>query len=148
MAKGNTKKSFLDYFKLSDSSDDDFDDDLFDEDEDDYEDEDDMDDRLDDEYDDEDDYDDDFYDDDYDDIIQIRIVKKERFGDRFLLDTFEYSDVEDKVQYLVDWLNYTFENFELQTTALFAGLILLSIPSLKKQELPKSKINIWCFNKT
>ena len=57
MAKGNTKKSFLDYFKLSDSSDDDFDDDLFDEDEDDYEDEDDMDDRLDDEYDDEDDYD-------------------------------------------------------------------------------------------
>lgn len=27
MAKGNTKKSFLDYFKLSDSSDDDFDDD-------------------------------------------------------------------------------------------------------------------------
>ena len=52
MAKGNTKKSFLDYFKLSDSSDDDFDDDLFDEDEDDYEDEDDMDDRLDDEYDD------------------------------------------------------------------------------------------------
>ena len=37
MAKGNTKKSFLDYFKLSDSSDDDFDDDLFDEDEDDYE---------------------------------------------------------------------------------------------------------------
>ena len=36
MAKGNTKKSFLDYFKLSDSSDDDFDDDLFDEDEDDY----------------------------------------------------------------------------------------------------------------
>ena len=35
MAKGNTKKSFLDYFKLSDSSDDDFDDDLFDEDEDD-----------------------------------------------------------------------------------------------------------------
>ena len=38
MAKGNTKKSFLDYFKLSDSSDDDFDDDLFDEDEDDYED--------------------------------------------------------------------------------------------------------------
>ena len=57
MAKGNTKKSFLDYFKLSDSSDDDFDDDLFDEDEDDYEDEDDMDERLDDEYDDEDDYD-------------------------------------------------------------------------------------------
>ena len=57
MAKGNTKKSFLDYFKLSDSRDDDFDDDLFDEDEDDYEDEDDMDDRLDDEYDDEDDYD-------------------------------------------------------------------------------------------
>lgn len=36
MAKG--KKSFLDYFKLNDSSDDDFDDDLFDEDEDDYED--------------------------------------------------------------------------------------------------------------
>lgn len=34
MAKG--KKSFLDYFKLNDSSDDDFDDDLFDEDEDDY----------------------------------------------------------------------------------------------------------------
>ena len=57
MAKGNTKKSFLDYFKLSDSSDDDFDDDLFDEDEDDEEEEDEMDDRLDDEYDDEDDYD-------------------------------------------------------------------------------------------
>lgn len=52
-------------------------------------------------------------DDDYDDIIQIRIVKKERFGDRFLLDTFEYSDVEDKVQYLVDWLNYTFENIDI-----------------------------------
>ena len=30
MAKGNTKKSFLDYFKLNDSSDEDFDDDLFD----------------------------------------------------------------------------------------------------------------------
>lgn len=49
------KKSFLDYFKLNDSSDDDFDDDLFDEDEDDYEDEDTVEDE--DDYDeDEDDY--------------------------------------------------------------------------------------------
>ena len=56
MAKGNTKKSFLDYFKLSDSSDDDFDDDLFDEDEDDYEDED-MGEDVDDDYDDDDGYD-------------------------------------------------------------------------------------------
>lgn len=49
------KKSFLDYFKLNDSSDDDFDDDLFDEDEDDYDEEDTVEDE--DDYDeDEDDY--------------------------------------------------------------------------------------------
>lgn len=56
MAKGNTKKSFLDYFKLNDSSDEDFDDDLFDEEEEDYED-DDFDNGVDSDYDDEDDYD-------------------------------------------------------------------------------------------
>lgn len=50
MAKG--KKSFLDYFKLNESSDDDFDDDLFDEDEDDFDD-----DYDDDEYDEEDELD-------------------------------------------------------------------------------------------
>lgn len=56
MAKGNAKKSFLDYFKLNDSSDEDFDDDLFDEEEEDYED-DDYDNGVDSDYDDDDDYD-------------------------------------------------------------------------------------------
>mgnify|MGYP004457035543 FL=1 len=56
MAKGNAKKSFLDYFKLNDSSDEDFDDDLFDEEEEDYED-DDFDNGVDSDYDDDDDYD-------------------------------------------------------------------------------------------
>ena len=65
MAKGNTKKSFLDYFKLSDSSDDDFDDDLFDEDEVDYDN---------DEYDDEAGYDDE-PEDDYDDEPQASKTK-------------------------------------------------------------------------
>ena len=51
MAKGNAKKSFLDYFKLNDSSDEDFDDDLFDEEEEDY------DNGVDSDYDDDDDYD-------------------------------------------------------------------------------------------
>ena len=54
MAKGNAKKSFLDYFKLNDSSDEDFDDDLFDEEEEDYED-DDYDNGVDSDYDDDDD---------------------------------------------------------------------------------------------
>lgn len=38
-------------------------------------------------------------------------------------------------------LTITFEKFELQTIAFFAGLILLSLPSLKKQEMKNDKIN-------
>lgn len=42
-------------------------------------------------------------------------------------------------------LNYLFVHFELQTIALFAGLILLSLPMLKKEEMDGKKINILFF---
>ncbi len=42
-------------------------------------------------------------------------------------------------------LEYLFVHFELQTIALFAGFIILSIPMLKKQELQGSKINYLFF---
>lgn len=42
-------------------------------------------------------------------------------------------------------LNYLFAHFELQTISLFAGLIILSIPMLKKEELNGEKINIPLF---
>lgn len=42
-------------------------------------------------------------------------------------------------------LNYLFVHFELQTIALFAGLILLSLPMLKKEEMDGKEINILFF---
>lgn len=42
-------------------------------------------------------------------------------------------------------LNYLFVHFELQTIALFAGFIILSIPMLKKEEMNKKKINYLFF---
>ncbi len=42
-------------------------------------------------------------------------------------------------------LNYLFSHFELQTLAFFAGLILLSIPMLKKEELNGKKTNYLFF---
>lgn len=42
-------------------------------------------------------------------------------------------------------LDYLFIHFELQTIALFAGFIILSIPMLKRQELNGSRINILYF---
>ena len=42
-------------------------------------------------------------------------------------------------------LNYLFSHFELQTLAFFSGLILLSIPMLKKEELNGKKTNYLFF---
>lgn len=42
-------------------------------------------------------------------------------------------------------LNYLFVHFELQTIALFAGFIILSIPMLKKEEMHGMKINYVYF---
>ena len=42
-------------------------------------------------------------------------------------------------------LNYLFSHFELQTLAFFAGLLLLSLPMLKKEELNGKKTNYLFF---
>ncbi|MDD3392750.1 MAG: DUF368 domain-containing protein [Bacilli bacterium] len=42
-------------------------------------------------------------------------------------------------------LTIAFEQFELQTIACFTGLILLSLPNLKKQEIRNNKINYFYF---
>ena len=42
-------------------------------------------------------------------------------------------------------LNYLFAHFEIQTIALFSGLIIFSIPMLKKEEMNNEKINILFF---
>lgn len=49
------------------------------------------------------------YDDDYDDIIKIRIFKKS--GNR--LENFSYKDIQNKIEQLIDWLNYTFTNIKI-----------------------------------
>ena len=42
-------------------------------------------------------------------------------------------------------LNYLFVHFELQTISLFAGFIILSLPSLKKEEMKNKNINYVYF---
>lgn len=77
-------------------------------------------------------------------VFKLNISKKKRLESIKFLFTFIIGAGVGIVVF-AKILEYLFEHFEMQTLYWFIGLILLSLPMLKKEELKKESVNILFF---